>query len=49
MQNLFQHPTGQAACLAYALYTRLHGVYFAYEVPKQVPHDILFNFKTFLV
>jgi hypothetical protein len=34
MLNLFQQPTGQAACLVYTLYTRLHGVYLAYGVPK---------------
>jgi hypothetical protein len=48
MLNLFQHLTGQTACLVYTLHTRLHGVYFAHEVPKRVRHDILFNFKTFM-
>ena len=41
--NLFQHPTGQAACLVYILHIRLHGVYSAYGVLKQVQHDLLGN------
>jgi hypothetical protein len=36
MLNLFQHPTGHAACLVYTLLN----VYLASEVLKQVQHDL---------
>jgi hypothetical protein len=45
MLNLFQHPTGRAVCLVYILHVRLYGADFAYEVLKQVQHDILLVLK----
>jgi hypothetical protein len=39
MLNLFQHPTGQAACLVCILQTSMHNVHLANGVLKQVQHD----------
>jgi hypothetical protein len=47
MPNLFRHPTRRAACLVNTLHALLHSVYFAYEMPKQVRHDVVDVFVCF--